>query len=172
MNILNKNNFFTLLKEELSRTEKKRSDLVIKIIIVEKFIKGIILFLLSLTAFPIFSEEAVEFLRSIAHRSLLLSNARILTRLFIRIEDTSDRRLLAFSLFFLFWGAIELTESIGLMRRRRWAEYLIVLATGIFIPVEIYAVISRFSTERFFILLFNIFLIGYLIRSRKLFTFI
>lgn len=164
------NNFFTLLRKEFFRTEKKPTDTVLKIIIAEKLIKGTILFLLSLTAFPIFSDEVVEFLRNIARRSLLLSNARILTRLFIRIEDASNKKLLAFSLFFLFWGTLEVIEGVGLLKKRRWAEYLIVFVTSMFIPLEIYAVFSRFTVEKFVLLLFNIFLVLYLIRSKRLFN--
>ncbi len=154
---------------ELGRKEKGRLSGILKVIIAEKLFKGVVLWLLSISVFPIFSDETVEFLHYIARHSHILSNARIFTRLFLGIESASDRRLLAFSLFFLMWGFIELAEGIGLGAKRRWAEYLTVVGTGIFIPVELLTVIQRFTYEKAALLSFNVFLVLYLVWSRKLF---
>lgn len=159
-----------IVSRELSRQEKGRLSAILKVIVVEKLLKGSVLWLLSISVFPIFSEETVEFLHFVARHSHMLTNARIFTRLFLGIEAASDRRLLAFSLFFLIWGFIELAEGIGLAGKRRWAEYLTVVGTGLFIPVELSTVFARFTYEKFGLLLFNIFLVVYLIHTRKLFT--
>ncbi len=161
--------FLSLLQEDLTHIEKKPLNFIIKLIIAEKFLKGIVLLLLSLTIFPLFSDEVVDLLHQLASRSNILSNAKILTSLFTRVEAASDRKLLIFSLFFLIWGTIELAESLGLSKRRRWAEYLAVVSTSLFIPIELFTVLTKFSIEKFILLLFNIFLVYYLLWSRKLF---
>ncbi len=117
----------------------------------------------------VFSDQSVHYLRLTARHFHILSNARFITSLFTRIEDAPDRKLLTFSVFFFVWGVIEFLESIGLAKRKRWAEYLIVVFTGLFIPVETYTVLARFTIEKFLLFLFNIFLVYYLIQSRKLF---
>lgn len=157
------------IKKELVRIDHKKPNIIIKLIVFEKFFKGVILLLLSLTVFPVFSDQSVHYLRLTARHFHILSNARFITRLFTRIEDAPDRKLLIYSMFFLIWGVFELLESIGLARRRRWAEYLIVIFTGLFIPVETYTILARFTIEKLILFLFNVFLVYYLIQSRKLF---
>lgn len=164
--------FLRLLQKDLLRTETKEITGFIKFVIFEKFFKGIVLLLLSISFLPIFSEEFLEALRFVAHRSHILSNAKIVIRLFGQIADAPDRKLIMLSAFFLFWGVVELLESIGLVRHRRWAEYLIVVSNGIFVPIELSTVLTRFSFEKIGLLVFNIFLILYLVRSRKLFHFV
>lgn len=157
------------IKEDIIRTEDKDISGFLKIIIVEKSIKGIILLLLSISVFPIFSDEFISFLEGIATRSHFLSNAQIFMRFLLRAEEVLDKKLFTFSLFFLVWGAIEIIESIGLAKKRRWAEYLAVVTTGVFIPVELYTVITQFTPEKSGLLLLNSVFVVYLIGSRNLF---
>lgn len=159
-----------LFKKELLRKEKKKLNFIVKIIIGEKLIKGTILLLLSISFFPIFSDQIEGLLYHIARRTSLLSNAHYITRAILNFEAMSDKRLLIFSSFFFLWGIIELTEGIGLFQKRRWAEYLTVVGTGIFIPIELITIFQRFSFEKLILLSFNIFLVIYLILSRRLFN--
>lgn len=161
--------FVEIIKEELSKTEQKKPNFIIDLIIFEKFFKSVILLLLSLSVLPVFSDQSVHYLRLTARHFHILSNARFITRLFTKIEDAPDRKLLTYSVFFLVWGMIEFIESIGLAKRKRWAEYLIVVFTGLFIPVETYTILARFTVEKLALFLFNVFLVYYLIASRKLF---
>lgn len=163
-------NLFTLLRDELKLTEEKEVGVILRVIIVEKFIKGIVLFLLSLSFFPVFSDDVVEFLHGLAHRYYFFSNARFFTQTVDQIEGFSDKKLIILSFFFLLWGLVELAESIGLNKKRRWAEYLAVVSNSLFIPIEFSTLLMRFTLERLLLLIFNIFLVYYLIWSRNLFT--
>ena len=161
--------FIKKVKQELTRRETKPLNSILKVIIGEKSFKGVVLLLLSVSVFPVLSDETIRFIHYLARRSHMLSNARIFTRIFVGFQAASDKRLLAYSLFFFLWGSIELVEAIGLAKRLRWAEYLAVIGTGIFIPIELSTVISRYTNEKLILLLFNMFLVIYLIWSRKLF---
>lgn len=163
--------FWHRLKMDLFRRESRKPDRVIKFFIAEITIKGILLWLLSLSFFPLFSGLTVRFLRTIARRTHILSNARFVTSFFISMSGTPQKRFLAYSLFFLIWGALDFVEATGLWQRRRWAEYLATVGTALLIPVEIYTILTRFTIEKLAITLFNIFLVVYFIRSRKLFQF-
>jgi len=161
--------FLALLRRELSRVEKSPNSLFTKFIIFEKSIKGVILELLSISVFPIFSDEVTDFLHHIAARSHLLSSAHVINYLFTKVADASDRKLASFSLLFFLWGLLELSESVGLWKKRRWAEYLAVVGTGMFVPIEAYTLIYQPNIEKVIILFFNILLVIYLIWSHKLF---
>ena len=53
--------------------------------------------------------------------------------------------------------------------RRRWAEYLVLLATVVFIPVEIEELAARPSAFKALALLVNLLIVAYLIWRKRLF---
>lgn len=67
------------------------------------------------------------------------------------------------------YGALEGTEGVGLALRRRWAEYLTVLATGFFIPYEIYEVLRHATLFKLGALIVNIAIVVYLAWRKRLF---
>jgi uncharacterized membrane protein (DUF2068 family) len=68
------------------------------------------------------------------------------------------------------YGGLEGTEGVGLAMRRRWAEYLTVIATGLLIPYEIYEVVSHVTLFRVGALLLNVAVVGYLAYRKRLFV--
>src|SRR5712692_650348 len=68
-----------------------------------------------------------------------------------------------------FWAS-ELNETIGHARRRRWAEYLIVIAGGLGIPFEVHEVIARITVLRVGILAANVAIVIYLAVKKRLFV--
>jgi hypothetical protein len=51
----------------------------------------------------------------------------------------------------------------GLWLRRRWAEYLTVIVTGSFIPLEIYEIVEHFTVLRVVVLAVNVAIVIYLV---------
>jgi uncharacterized membrane protein (DUF2068 family) len=68
------------------------------------------------------------------------------------------------------YAILEGTEGVGLAMRRRWAEYLTVIATGILIPYEAYEVIHRATLFKVGALLLNVAVVGYLAYRKRLFV--
>jgi len=68
------------------------------------------------------------------------------------------------------YAILEGTEGVGLAMRRRWAEYLTVIATGLLIPLEIYEVVNKITVFRAGALLVNLAVVGYLGYSKRLFV--
>lgn len=54
------------------------------------------------------------------------------------------------------YAGLLLTERVGLLMKKRWAEFLTVFATGSFIPREIQEVITRFGIGRLSLLVINV----------------
>jgi uncharacterized membrane protein (DUF2068 family) len=67
------------------------------------------------------------------------------------------------------YGALEALEGVGLLLRRRWAEYLVLIATAVFLPIEIDEIIRRPTVFKVGALLINLLIIGYLIWRKRLF---
>ncbi len=68
------------------------------------------------------------------------------------------------------YAALEGTEGVGLALRRRWAESLTVIATGILIPYEFYEVVTHPSLFKVGALLLNLAVVGYLAYRKRLFV--
>ena len=63
----------------------------------------------------------------------------------------------------IFYSVLFLTQGVGLLLRKRWAEWLTVLATGLFIPWELYEIVQNFGAWKLALFVFNIAIVGFLI---------
>jgi uncharacterized membrane protein (DUF2068 family) len=61
------------------------------------------------------------------------------------------------------YGALFLTEGTGLILRKRWAEYLTVIATCSFIPIEVYEVWRHCTLLKVGLLGLNVLIVVFLI---------
>lgn len=62
-----------------------------------------------------------------------------------------------------FYALLYSVEGIGLILYRRWAEYLTVVATGLFLPLEVFEIIKKLSLVRVSVFTINIAIVSYLI---------
>ncbi|GAC1624754.1 MAG: hypothetical protein NVS9B10_11030 [Nevskia sp.] len=63
---------------------------------------------------------------------------------------------------FLF-AAIFLLEGVGLWLEKRWAEWLAVVATSLFMPLEVLELFRHATAPKFVALVLNALLVGYLV---------
>jgi uncharacterized membrane protein (DUF2068 family) len=61
------------------------------------------------------------------------------------------------------YGSLFLVEGIGLWRGKRWAEWLTVIATSVFIPFEIYELVKKVDVTRILALVVNVAVVVYLL---------
>ncbi len=62
-----------------------------------------------------------------------------------------------------FYAILEGLEGVGLLLRRRWAEYLTVVATGLLLPLEVYEIARKPNPLRIAVLVANLAILMYLI---------
>jgi uncharacterized membrane protein (DUF2068 family) len=86
-----------------------------------------------------------------------------------RAAGVPNGHLLALAVAGLLYGGLEALEGLGLLLRRRWAEYLVLVATVAFIPVEIEELATRPSVFKAVALLANLLIVAYLIWRKHLF---
>lgn len=87
----------------------------------------------------------------------------IILRLLSKLSGLSGHRLQALGAVAFAYAALFLVEGIGLWLAQRWAEYLTVIATASFLPVEIYELYRGMSRVKFVALLANIAMVAYLV---------
>jgi uncharacterized membrane protein (DUF2068 family) len=69
----------------------------------------------------------------------------------------------------LVYGLVEGVEGVGLWLGRRWAEYLTVIATAVFIPYEVYELIKTVTATKLVAFAINVAAVVYLILAKRLF---
>jgi len=62
------------------------------------------------------------------------------------------------------YAMVESTEAIGLMLRKAWAKWLVILVTVSFIPVEIFEITQRPNPIKILTLVANILVLWYLVK--------
>jgi len=67
----------------------------------------------------------------------------------------------------LFYSAVLFTEGVGVYLQKRWAEFLMVFATGALIPLEVRHIYYRPSFAAVIILAANCFIVWFLYRVLK-----
>ena len=61
------------------------------------------------------------------------------------------------------YGALEAVEAYGLLRRRRWGEYLTVVTTALLLVPEVHELLTRPTALKIGGLVLNVVVVGYLV---------
>ena len=67
------------------------------------------------------------------------------------------------------YAAIQFVEGVGLWLMKRWGEYFAVIATSVFLPVEIYELTERVTILRVAVFVVNVAAVVWLVWSKHLF---
>jgi uncharacterized membrane protein (DUF2068 family) len=97
---------------------------------------------------------------------LTLSNSEThphILRALVTITSYSPQRMQTLGVVVLFYATLYMIEGIGLWHQSRWAEYLTIVATALFIPIEVYEITRKLSIPRVSALVVNIAAVAYLI---------
>jgi uncharacterized membrane protein (DUF2068 family) len=80
----------------------------------------------------------------------------------VRIFNVTPRQLRELSAGTFVYAAIFLTEGTGLLARKHWAEYMTLISTGLFIPLEVYEIHRHFTWLKVVVTLVNLLIVWYL----------
>jgi uncharacterized membrane protein (DUF2068 family) len=86
-----------------------------------------------------------------------------------RVFRVTPKQLRELSVGTFIYAGLFATEGMGLLLRKRWAEYFTLVTTGGFIPLEIYELVRHFTVAKVVIGLINLLIVWYLamrVRSR------
>ena len=92
---------------------------------------------------------------------------RFIHRIIVRSFGIQAKQLREISAGTFFYSALLLTEGFGLWKRKYWAEWLTVVSTAVFIPLELYEIHHRFTWVRVGVLVVNLAIVWYLVRRIK-----
>jgi uncharacterized membrane protein (DUF2068 family) len=141
----------------------------LKIIALFKIAKGALLFLLGFSLLFVNSRTGwLDTISDWADEEILLGHSKAVTFLLNKLQDVlAGGALRATGLLALFYCAVLFTEGIGVYMQKRWAEWLMIVATGALIPLEARHLWHRLvwhgpSLAALLILLVNCFIVWFL----------
>jgi uncharacterized membrane protein (DUF2068 family) len=162
----------------LLRGKALRSAFILRLLAIERFVRGLLILVLGIAVLQFKSSQVS--LRELFARDV--SAARpLLDQLGWNATDSGlihsvenalyakGSTLETVAVFLLGYGALQLIEGVGLWRLQRWGEYFAVVATSLFLPLEIYELTERVTVLRLAAFGVNIAAVAYLLLSKRLF---
>lgn len=155
-----------------------RDAFVLRFLAVERGVRGILLVAL---AYGIWRFDGSRLALQKVFDSYLPALRPLAVKLGVDLQDAGPVHLIqqAFALRHstLLWvaagvlayGALQLTEGIGLWLMKRWGEYVAVVGTSAFIPLEVYELVEKVTVLRAGALVVNVFAVVYLLWTKRLF---
>jgi uncharacterized membrane protein (DUF2068 family) len=86
-----------------------------------------------------------------------------------KVLDAKQSTLTLIGIGLLLYGLLQIAEGIGLWSLKRWGEYVAVVGTTLFIPLEVYEIVEKISWLKIAVLAINVAAVLYLLLSKRLF---
>ncbi len=128
-----------------------------------KLAKSLFFFCLGIGAFHLMHRDLAEEALRLAHALRFDPESRLTALLLDKVDLIDQRRLREIGFGTFLYSALALTEGMGLLLEKVWAEYLTLVLTVSFLPWELYELARRPSWFRLSLLLINLAVLWYLL---------
>ena len=128
-----------------------------------KLFDGVLLLVAAVGALKLVNGDVVAQAQRLVTTLHVDPNNHYLQKLLSYLPGLDRRKLEEISAGGFLYSGLLLTEGVGLWLRKRWAEYLTVIVTGLFIPLELYELARGFSPGKLALLVVNAAIVAYLI---------
>ncbi|MDE1177705.1 MAG: DUF2127 domain-containing protein [Edaphobacter sp.] len=125
--------------------------------------KAIFFFALGIGALHLLHKDLADEMLRLATALKFDPESRVVTLLMEKVDLIDTHRLLQISFATFAYSALALTEGIGLMLEKVWAEYLTLILTISFLPWELYELARHPNWFRLSLLLINLAVLWYLL---------
>ncbi|MEE9614457.1 MAG: DUF2127 domain-containing protein [Thermodesulfobacteriota bacterium] len=153
----------------MEKMEKKKEGFL-KFIIIYKGLLGVMELVIPIGLLGLLDRDIEALGTELANTYGINLDEYYLTAPLKEFSDSIDNTLImviAGGIFLV--GVLNVVECWGLHLRRRWAEWLTVVATSIFIPFELYKVAEKLTVTMISILVLNCAIVYYLAKHKELF---
>ena len=138
-------------------------DGALRVIAVYKFCKTVLMIAIGLGTLRLLNPDVAAWADRWADALALRHDRRLLGQLFALVSGLSPRRLREVAIGAFLIALLFLTEGVGLWMGKRWAEYLTVIATTLFVPFEVVQLARLVTVARLAALLINLAVVAFLI---------
>ena len=152
------------MKKKVNRNSR---DIGILLIAIFKLFKAALLLTVGIGLLSLLHKDVASTLMNFLSVLHVDHNNHYIHGLVMKLGLASDHQLEAISAGSFFYAALLGTEGIGLLLKKHWAEYLTIIATASFIPLELYEIVKHVRAGRIIILIINVAVVVYLIYRVK-----
>ena len=149
--------------EEQSTHAKPSHDRGLLAIGLFKLAKAIFFFCVGVGAIHLLHKDLEDEVMRLALRFKFDPESRIVSLLLAKVDLIDAHRLRQISVGTFGYSALALTEGVGLLLEKVWAEYLTLILTISFLPWELYELARKPDWFRLSLLLINLAVLWYLV---------
>lgn len=150
------------MSHDSSEARQRERSPALRLIALFKFSKASLLLAVALGAWRLLDPSVAARAQQWAAALADSSGLRVVQHLLTLAAGISPGQLELVAVAALLYAALFTTEGVGLWRSRRWAEYLTVVSTAGFVPIEVFEVLRRVDALRVAGLLANLAVTVYL----------
>ncbi len=136
-------------------------------IAIERVVKALTLLAVSIGALSLMDRDRPELAERLVDWLEVDRGRAVVEWLLARVAGISDGMLLGMGLGGLGYAALEIVEAYGLIRARAWAEWLTIVATALFIPVEVLSLVHRPTPLDVVAIALNVAIVAFLVWHRR-----
>lgn len=140
---------------------RRNPDAGLRVIAIIKMAKGVLLVVIGCAALHLINRDLGEVVRRISVNLRIDPENREVQLLLERVADIDTRALRRFGMLSFLFATDLFVEGIGLWFNQSWAKYLLLVATGVFLPYEGLACVRHFAWNRLLLLLANLAVFAY-----------
>lgn len=152
------------------QSSKEPFSLVIFLIALFKLFKALLLVAVGIGAIKFLHKDLSATALHWAEVLRVDTGNRFIHRILVRIFRVTPKQLKELSVGTFIYAGLFATEGIGLLLRKHWAEYFVIVTTALFIPLEIYELARHFTMVKLMVTAINVLIVWYLVvrvRSRS-----
>ncbi len=149
------------------RPAKRKSSAALILIGLFKLLKGIALLFVGLGLLRLLHRDVAQTVNHWVQMLRVDPENHYIHKGIARAVNVSPKQLRELSVGTFVYAALLLTEGVGLLARKHWAEYFTVISTGLLIPLELYEIFHHGTPIKFAVLLINLLIVVYLIMRLK-----
>ena len=160
------------------RGKALRDATVLRLLAVERFGRGLVMLLIGMAIVRFQSAQAslrelfesdLPAAKPLAEKLNVDIDRSAVVRLVREVLNARQTTLRVVATLVIAYGVVQMAEGVGLWLLKRWGEYLTVVATAAFVPLEVYEVVERVTFLRLGALVVNVAAVVYLLLSKRLF---
>jgi len=155
-----------------------RDATILRVLALERGLRGLVLFAVVYgigrfrtehQALQRFLDEDLPLFRPLGTRFHFDVDSNAIVRALREVLTVKGSTLFVVAFLVGLYAVIQLVEAVGLWLLKRWGEYLTVVATAAFVPLEVYELSHHVTVTRAAALVVNIAAVAYLVASKRLF---
>lgn len=144
-----------------AKTSQSSSALLL--IAIFKLVKGILLLAVGIGALRFLHRDLAHSVNHWVNVLRVDPDNHYVHSLIARVIRVSPRQLRELSAGTFIYAGLLLTEGVGLMMRKAWAEYFTIITTGLLIPLEVYELYKHITLAKVAVFAINVAIVVYLV---------